>query len=194
MEVLGLPDVPDGSYLVDDQGRVAFGIEPGIGSKAAPGPQARLMSLVIRGILTRKLPWGLVLLGVFTSVVMEIVGVPALSFAVGVYLPLESTTPIFVGGLVRRLIDLRRGTESESDAGPGVLFSSGLIAGGSLMGLAYAFLQFDAKRIQDLRDHLAIGNQLLPKAFLDSPIPGALTFLVLAFLLYRVAGEKPEAA
>jgi putative OPT family oligopeptide transporter len=188
-DVVGLPDVPDGTYLADDAGRVAFLVEPGIGSKAAPGPQARLMSLVIRGILTRKLPWGLVLIGVFTSLVMEIVGVPALAFAVGVYLPLESTTPIFVGGLVRRLIDQRRGGASESDAGPGVLFSSGLIAGGSLMGLAYAALQPDP--LQGLRDSLALGNRLLPPAFLNSPIPGTIAFVILAWALYSVARGKP---
>ena len=101
------------------------------------------MSLVIDGILTRQLPWGLVMIGVFISVLMEIIGVPSLAFAVGVYLPLESTAPVFAGGLVRALVDRKRGSDVESDAGPGVLFSSGLIAGGSLMGLVYALLQFD---------------------------------------------------
>ena len=93
------------------------------------------MSLVTKGILTQQLPWGLVLLGVFTSLLMEVIGVPALAFAVGMYLPLESTTPIFLGGFVRRLVDRARGSEVESDAGPGVLYSSGLVAGGSIMGL-----------------------------------------------------------
>src|SRR5436853_2015917 len=99
------------------------------------------MSLVICGILSQKLPWGLVLIGVFLSLLMELLGVPALAFAVGVYLPLESTTPVFVGGLVRWFIDRQRGGDEESDAGSGVLYSSGLIAGASLMGLVYAALQ-----------------------------------------------------
>jgi hypothetical protein len=143
------------------------------------------MSLVIKGILDRQLPWGLVLIGVFISVVMEAVGVPALAFAVGVYLPLESTTPIYVGGLVRWLIDRRRGSESESDAGPGVLYSSGLIAGGSLMGLGVAALA--PERAQWLRETLNFGPRLLPEAFLTSAIPGLLAFLLIAYLLYEKA-------
>jgi len=189
-EAIGLPGVPDGTYLVDAQGRAAFLKEPGIGSANAPGPQARLMSLVIRGILTRKLPWGLVLIGVFTSLVMEIVGIPSLAFAVGVYLPMNSTAPIFCGGLVRALVDRKRGG-GESDAGPGVLFSSGLIAGGSLMGLAFAGLQFDYPLwVPRLRDALALGPRILPAAFVASSIPGLLAFLVLGALLYRFA-TKP---
>jgi putative OPT family oligopeptide transporter len=186
-EAVGVPGIADGSYLVDPSGRLAFSREPGIGSKAAPGPQARLMSLVIRGILTRRLPWGLVLIGVSLAVVMEILGVPSLAFAVGVYLPLSSTAPIFFGGLVRRLVDAARGA-SESDAGPGVLFSSGLIAGGSLIGLVSTGLQFDYPPwVGSLRDSLAIGPRLLSPAFLDSSLPGLLAFAILATLLYRFA-------
>src|SRR5262249_17492948 len=81
-------------------GRVSYRVQEGIGSEKAPAPQATLMSLVVKGILTRKLPWALVLIGVFTALLMEVIGVPALAFAVGMYLPLESTTPIFIGGLV----------------------------------------------------------------------------------------------
>ncbi|HZM49564.1 MAG TPA: oligopeptide transporter, OPT family, partial [Vicinamibacteria bacterium] len=93
--------VPNGTYLVDPAGVVHYQVVEGIGSDKIAAPQARLMSLVIDGILTRQLPWGLVLIGVFISILMEVVGVPALAFAVGVYLPLESTTPVFAGGLVR---------------------------------------------------------------------------------------------
>src|SRR2546425_8976288 len=107
----------------------------GTGPERSAAPQPGLRALVIAGFLPRQLPWGLVLIGVCISILMEVVGVPALAFAVGVYLPLESTTPVFAGGLVRWLVDRRRGSEAESDAGPGVLYSSGLIAGGSLMGL-----------------------------------------------------------
>ena len=144
----GIPGVPNGKYLADAEGAVHYQVVEGIGSQKAPAPQARLMSLVIDGILTRQLPWGLVMIGVFISVLMEIIGVPSLAFAVGVYLPLESTAPVFAGGLVRALVDRKRGSDVESDAGPGVLFSSGLIAGGSLMGLVYALLQFDHPRVQ----------------------------------------------
>jgi len=187
----GVSGVPDGTYLADGSGAIHYEVVQGIGSEKAPAPQARLMSLVIKGILTRQLPWGLVLIGVFISILMEVVGVPALAFAVGVYLPLESTTPVYAGGFVRWLVDRRRGSESESDAGPGVLYSSGLIAGGSLMGLGYAALQPEA--FTRLREAVAIGPRLLGKAFVDSSIPGLLTFLVICVMLYRVAVSQPPA-
>src|SRR6185436_10720733 len=97
VRVGGIEGIPDGRYLVTETGQVRYRVQEGIGSESAPAPQATLMSLVIKGILTQQLPWGLVLIGVFTSILMEISGVPALAFAVGVYLPLESTTPIFIG-------------------------------------------------------------------------------------------------
>jgi putative OPT family oligopeptide transporter len=180
----GDPVVANGTYLVDDAGAVHYQYVEGIGSKGASAPQARLMSLVIDGILTRQLPWGLVLIGVFISVLMEVVGVPALAFAVGVYLPLESTTPVFVGGLVRWLVDRQRGSDAESDSGPGVLFSSGLIAGGSLMGLAYAGLapaRFDA-----FRHAIGIGH-FLPTWITQGSLVGLLTFVAIAYLLWRSA-------
>jgi putative OPT family oligopeptide transporter len=188
----GVAGIPDGTYLADAAGHIRFEVVQGIGSERASAPQARLMSLVIKGILDRQLPWGLVLIGVFTSIVMEIVGVPALAFAVGVYLPLESTTPIFVGGLVRWLIDRRRGGEAESDAGAGVLYASGLIAGGSLMGLGVAALA--PERLKWLRDALNLGPRLLPESFVTSAIPGLLAFLLIAALLHRTArGSAPAA-
>ena len=185
----GLDTIPDGSYLVDDEGRVRYRLQEGIGSDKAPAPQATLMSLVIKGILTQKLPWGFVLLGVFTAILMEIIGVPALAFAVGMYLPLESTTPIFLGGLVRKLVDWRRGSESESDAGPGVLYSSGLVAGGSIIGLAASFLNFPRDWVRRLAETLAFGHEFLPSWV------GFLGFLGVAYLIYRTAlkGEAKRA-
>jgi putative OPT family oligopeptide transporter len=177
----GRDDIPDGTYMVDEAGRVRYRVQEGIGSDKAPAPQATLMSLVIKGILTQKLPGGFVLLGVFTSVLMEIIGVPALAFAVGLYLPLESTTPIFLGGLARRLVDWKRGSDSESDAGPGVLYSSGLVAGGSIMGLAASFLNYDHPRVQRLAEALAFGHEFLP------PIVGFVLFCGLAYLIYHTA-------
>lgn len=177
----GLDRIPDGTYLVDETGRVRYRLQEGIGSDKAPAPQATLMSLVVKGILTRKLPWGLVLLGVFTSIFMELIGVPALAFAVGMYLPLESTTPIFLGGLVRRWVDWKRGQEIESDAGPGVLYSSGLVAGGSLVGLAASFLNFPEPWVERLARALAFGNEALPAGV------GFLGFLAVAYLIYRTA-------
>jgi hypothetical protein len=146
------------------------------------------MSLVTKGILTQQLPWGLVLLGAFTSILMEIIGVPALAFAVGMYLPLESTTPVFLGGLARKLVDRRRGSDSESDAGPGVLFSSGLVAGGSIMGLFAVALA--SPELESLGKAFGFGNQALPAWV------GLLAFLGVAYLIYRTAlkaGGEPEA-
>jgi putative OPT family oligopeptide transporter len=186
----GRADVPDGAYLVDQAGRVRYRIQEGIGSDKAPAPQATLMSLVIKGILTQQLPWGFVLLGVFTSVLMEIIGVPALAFAVGMYLPLESTTPVFLGGLARKAVDWKRGSAAEADAGPGVLYGSGLVAGGSIVGLLASLLgapDLDrlvarlplGARIWELSDFLGFDAPLLP-AWL-----GFALFLGVAYLVYR---------
>ncbi len=178
----GLDGIPDGTYLVDESGRVRFRLQEGIGSPGTPAPQATLMSLVTKGILTQQLPWGLVLLGVLTSILMEIIGVPALAFAVGMYLPLESTTPIFIGGLARKLVDWKRGSESESEAGPGVLFSSGLVAGGSILGLCASMLNFDAPAwVPRLQKALGFGGEALPAA------AGFAVFCGLGYLIYRAA-------
>jgi putative OPT family oligopeptide transporter len=188
----GVAGIPDGVYLADPAGHVHYEVVQGIGSEKASAPQARLMSLVIRGILTRQLPWGLVLIGVFLSVILEVVGVPALAFAVGVYLPLESTTPVYVGGLVRWIIDRQRGSDTESDSGPGVLYSSGLIAGASLMGLVYAGLQ--PENFKALRESLDLGKYL-PAPLVQGPILGLLTFGLISWLLYRAArSDRPAKA
>jgi putative OPT family oligopeptide transporter len=187
VRVGGRADVPDGRYLVTDAGQVRYRIQEGIGSETAPAPQATLMSLVTKGILTQQLPWGLVLLGVFTSILMEIIGVPALAFAVGLYLPLESTTPIFIGGLARKLVDRKRGVEAESDAGPGVLFSSGLVAGGSIMGLASSFLNWPHPTVERIAGALAFGGQRIPG------LVGFAVFLAVAYMIYRVALKAPPA-
>lgn len=184
----GLAGIPDGAYLVTDAGQVHYRLQEGIGSRDTPAPQATLMSLVIKGILTQQLPWGLVFLGVFTSILMEIIGVPALAFAVGMYLPLESTTPVFLGGLARRLVDWRRGSESESDAGPGVLFSSGLVAGGSLLGLGASMLNMPWPLAERLRVLLNVGGERMPA------VVGFLLFLGVAYLIYRTALKGEDKA
>ena len=111
-----------------------------IGSQALPAPQATLMATIIKGLLSQNLPWGLVLVGVFISVTLELCGIHSLSFAVGSYLPIATTAPIFAGGLVRAFVERKTGVAEESEVGSGTLFSSGLIAGGSLAGILYAVL------------------------------------------------------
>lgn len=106
-----------------------------------PAPQAMLMSTVIKGLLSQNLPWGLVLAGMGLSAVVELCGVSSLAFAVGAYLPLSTTSPIFIGGLIKSIADRvanRKGEESEVSSG--ALFSSGLIAGGALTGILVAVL------------------------------------------------------
>lgn len=113
-----------------------------IGSDQLPAPQATLMATVIKGLLSQNLPWGLVIVGMGIAAVMELSGVRSLPFAVGAYLPLSVTSPIFMGGMVKMLVDkIKKSGESESDIGPGALLSSGLIAGGALTGILIATLK-----------------------------------------------------
>jgi putative OPT family oligopeptide transporter len=112
----------------------------GIGSQDIAAPQATLMATIIKGLLSQNLPWGLVLVGVFISVTLELCGIRSLSFAVGSYLPIATTAPIFAGGMVRWWVERRAGVHEESELGSGTLFSSGLIAGGSICGILYAGL------------------------------------------------------
>jgi uncharacterized oligopeptide transporter (OPT) family protein len=115
-------------------------------------PKATLVSYIIKGILDRELPWELVIFGAMISILMELAGVPSLAFAVGVYLPIATSAPLFVGGAIRWLIDRRQARQPEnqglseiqltaqSDRGPGVLLASGYIAGGAIAGIVIAFL------------------------------------------------------
>jgi putative OPT family oligopeptide transporter len=112
----------------------------GIGSQNLAAPQATLMATIIRGLLNQNLPWGLVLVGVFVALALELCGIRSLSFAVGSYLPIATTAPIFAGGLVRFWVERKTGQAQESDVSAGTLFSSGLIAGGSIAGILFALL------------------------------------------------------
>ena len=136
INALGSHDVPDGEYLYDpDTKRIEIQWIPGIGSDKAPAPQARLMATVISGILNQRLPWRLVLMGVALVVAVEILGVRSLAFATGSYLPLGTTAAMFIGGLVRVLVEATTKKKDESEASPGALYSSGLIAAGGVFGL-----------------------------------------------------------
>jgi putative OPT family oligopeptide transporter len=159
----------------------------GIGSSALPAPQATLMATIIKGLLSRNLPWGLVLVGVFISITLELCGVHSLSFAVGSYLPIATTAPIFIGGLVRAYVETRTGRAEESEVGSGTLFSSGLIAGGSLAGILYAVL-FGRNVISDAEAVTGV----IPAIHegLGGMIAGAVLFLVLALILGRAAQKK----
>jgi putative OPT family oligopeptide transporter len=164
----------------------------GIGSQAVAAPQATLMATLIKGLLSQNLPWGLVLVGVFIAVTLELCGVHSLSFAVGAYLPIATTAPIFIGGLVRWWVERKTGQTTESDLSSGTLFSSGLIAGGSLAGILFAILVgLEQRGIGILPAAASIGNAM---PFLREgnfgQIVGAAFFLVLAVILSRFAQRK----
>ena len=160
-----------------------------IGSDALPAPQATLMSTIIKGLLSQNLPWGLVLVGVFIAITLELCGIHSLSFAVGSYLPIATTAPIFAGGLVRAYVEKKTGTAEESEVGSGTLFSSGLIAGGSLAGILYAIL-FGRGIIPEADGP----NPLAPIAFLQEGtgglIAGGLVFFALGVVLAKVGQKK----
>jgi uncharacterized oligopeptide transporter (OPT) family protein len=147
--------IPAGKYLVDDNGQIRYYVDPAIngvlterddGTKVTnkfDAPKTLLMALIIDGILNGKLPWELVLIGALIAVVLELAGVPSLPFSVGVYLPIQISTPIFIGGLVRYAVDRIRGSKADdSETSPGILLSSGYIAGGSIAGVLIAFMTF----------------------------------------------------
>jgi putative OPT family oligopeptide transporter len=133
---LGSHEVPDGEYLYDSSSqRIEYQWAQGIGSDKAPAPQARLMATVISGILNQRLPWRLVLMGVALVIAVEILGVRSLAFATGSYLPLGTTAAMFAGGLLRLLVEATTKKKDESEASPGALYASGLIAAGGVFGL-----------------------------------------------------------
>jgi uncharacterized oligopeptide transporter (OPT) family protein len=159
----------------------------GIGSAAIAAPQATLMATIIKGLLSQNLPWGLVLVGVCLSIVLELCGIHSLSFAVGSYLPIATTAPIMVGGVVRWYVERKTGVHEESEVSSGTLFSSGLIAGGSLCGILFAVLVGTEK----IGLFQSIGNAV---PFLHTGVQGlvfgALLFFALAAILSRYAQRK----
>ncbi len=196
LNAIGSPVIQDGKYLYDPATKkIEVQWIQGIGSSKAAAPQARLMATVINGILARRLPWRLVLLGVFLVLVVELMGVRSLPFAVGSYLPISATATIFAGGVVRWLAGLGRkaaaGAESEVNAGS--LYASGLIAGGGIFGLfgiVVALLEDP-----EFRYHLfkpgtfAIGPKLAP-ALSQSEGFAALMFVILAATQFYFARKK----
>jgi len=188
LSVLGSHTIPDGRYYYDPAAhKIDFQEVQGIGSLDYPAPQATLMSVVINGILNRRLPWSLVLFGAFIVVTLELCGVRSLAFAVGSYLPISTTAPIFTGGLIKFLVQrLTRTTEEESETGSGALFSSGLIAGGSLGGLALAIVVGLRKA-----DAVAVGARWVP-GFAQSDLAALVIFAGLATLLFFMAKSKGQ--
>jgi putative OPT family oligopeptide transporter len=135
---LGSHEIPDGEYLYSDiTHQIEFQWAQGIGSDKAPAPQARLMATVISGILNQRLPWRLVLMGVALVIAVEILGIRSLAFATGLYISVATTAAMFAGGLVRWAVEasMKEKDSTDSEASPGALYSSGLIAAGGIFGL-----------------------------------------------------------
>jgi putative OPT family oligopeptide transporter len=188
LNALGSPELADGKYLYSPQtGQIEVQWISGIGSEKAAAPQARLMATVISGILSRKLPWGLVLLGVFLVIAVELLGIRSLSFAVGAYLSIGTTLAIFTGGVVRWMVDSavkKAGGDSdaEGDVSPGSLYASGLIAAGGIIGLlgvALKLYETTFGKEDPISFHLT-----------DNPAVSVLAFAMLAGSLYYFA-RKP---
>jgi putative OPT family oligopeptide transporter len=191
LNALGSSELADGKYLYSPAtGHIEVQWIQGIGSEKAAAPQARLMATVINGILSRKLPWGLVMLGVFLVVAVELLGIRSLSFAVGAYLSIGTTLAIFCGGAVRWFVDQaakRAGSEadeSQSEISPGSLYASGLIAAGGIVGLMGVAL----KGYETTADKGDILN--FPHTLLDNNWVSVLAFALLASSLYYFA-RKP---
>ena len=207
-----LEGAPAGKYLVDETGQAVWLVDPGIngthstrpdGSEVRKfdTPKATLVSYIIKGILDRELPWELVIFGAMISIILELSGVPSLAFAVGVYLPISSSTPLFVGGLIRWLVDRRTARQPESqglteaqrvamtDRGPGVLLASGYIAGGAIAGIVIAFLAGALGSADAWLQRWAMANN----PFFNGPYADLLAlgpFLALAVLLWLVGCSK----
>ena len=190
LNALGSPELPDGKYLYSPQtGQIEVQWIPGIGSEKIAAPQARLMATVISGILSRKLPWGLVLLGVCIVITVELLGIRSLAFAVGAYLSIGTTLAIFTGGVMRWLVDaaVRKAggdPEAEGDVSPGSLYASGLIAAGGIIGLLGVALKFYENFFN--KDN-PIG---IPHSIFYNNGVSVVAFAALAFSLYYFA-RKP---
>ena len=189
LNALGSAELADGKYLYDPAtGRIEVQWIQGIGSEKAAAPQARLMATVINGILSQKLPWGLVLMGVFIVVAVELLGIRSLSFAVGSYLSIATTLAIFTGGIVRWLVDRameKAGQKDEGEISPGSLYASGLIAAGGIVGL----LGVAIKAYESISgNHVPI--QFPEANFLHHDLVSVFMFVVLAYSLYYFA-RKP---
>jgi len=202
-----LVDVPQGRYLVDDAGNFRYLVDPAINGRVRgastesankrvrddgyevenfQAPKARLMSLIIDGILNQKLPWGLVLIGVLIAITLELARVPSLPFAVGVYLPIQISATIFIGGALRWLVDrLRRGKSGDEETSPAILLCSGYIAGGTIAGVVFAFMNLSPALLKSI----AFGPQIFGSHYEESGMAtliGLAAFSVLILVLLLV--------
>lgn len=164
------------------------------GSQQLPAAQATLMKMIVEGVMGGNLPWTLIFIGVFIGIAVEILGIPVLPFAVGLYLPIHLSVPMMIGGVVRWLIDNKKQlseTNRNSLAEDGVLFCSGLIAGEGLIGILLAvFAVIPVGTSGSFGDMI---STFMSGTFLNSNAGGILFFLILTFMLLKVTYFKKEA-
>lgn len=194
VKVQDIQGVEPGNYLVEKEtGNPVYKREDGIGGKDLAAPQSNLMAVLISGLLEQKLPWGLIMIGASIALFMELLGFHSLTFAVGFYLPLSTTLPIFLGGVVRRIADKKYKREPDAtDESEGTLFSSGLIAGGALLGVTAAFLNFIPGFVDEetgLPMPLAIGFKYLPVLW-NFELLAVGVFGLLMWILFKEAEKK----
>lgn len=177
---------------------LASGIQHAIGTDTYAAPQATLMATLIKGILSFNLDWQFVLVGVAIAVVMELCGIKALSFAIGIYLPLSTTLPIFIGGAIRGIVDgkLKKSQvqNEEEDLRKGNLFATGLVAGGAIAGVIVAFLSANetiAASLSKVNLEEALANNLGAHGY---DLLGTVGFFAMAGILYKVAISKEKAS
>ncbi len=174
------------------------GIQHAIGTEKYPAPQATLMATLIKGILSFNLDWQFVFVGVFVAVVMELCGIKSLSFAVGAYLPLSTTLPIFIGGAIKGLVDMRKKKQhievnpEEDELGKGSLFATGLVAGGAVAGVIIAFLSGSDGGDRFLK---MVSMEHSLSTALTTPgyyLLGVLFFAAMAYILYKIAMKRNQ--
>ena len=175
------------------------GIKHAIGGDRFPAPQAGLMATLAKGILSFNLDWQFVMVGVFIAVMIELCGIKALAFAIGLYLPLATTLPIFIGGAIKGYVDYRaerkkenlpagQAGKEEDDLGKGSLFATGLIAGGALTGVFVAILTVF---LPEFMDSVNLEHGLVKMLGQSGYfIAGVLFFGAMSMLLYRTAVKK----
>jgi len=178
----------------------AQGIQHAIGTDKYPAPQGTLMATLVKGILSFNLDWQFVLVGMFIAIVMELCGIKALSFAIGIYLPLSTTLPIFIGGAIRGIVEWRQKQKKivvaaeEEDLGKGNLFATGLVAGGALAGVLVALLS----SIDSVSAKLDAWNaEHGLTAYLGTEgykWLGVILFAVMSIILYRIAMKPSQNA
>ena len=168
----------------------------GYGSNDLPAPQAMLMKMIVEGVMGGNLPWNMVFAGVFFAIVVEVLGIPVLPFAIGLYLPIYLSVPMMLGGALRWFLEKRK-YASEKDKNDtvqsGVLYSSGLIAGEGIVGILLAVLAIIPAGMSDEGVALYVSDKInFSEVFSIGNIGGLICFAVILFTIYLFATKDSK--